>query len=969
MTPGGRLFRKYVIVFAGLVSAALLVSGVTEIYFSYRENREALVALQREKALSVASRIEGFIKEIERQIGWTTQPQLGAPSAAMYQRRVDYLRLLRQALMITEISHLDGEGREQLRVSRLAMDVAGSQTDFSREPEFVEAKAGKVYHGPVYFRKESEPYMTIAMAGSGQGAGVTVAQVNLKFIWDVVSQIKIGKAGHAFVLDGQGVLIAHPDISLVLQKTTFAGLDQVKAALAGGRPAPGEPREQVTIARDLKGRSVMTAYATIAPLRWSVFVEQPLGEAFETLYASIQRTIGLLALGVLLAVAASLLLARRMVTPIQALQAGAARIGAGELDQRIDVRTGDEVEALADQFNSMAAQLKESYAGLERKVEARTRELTESLEQQTATAEILRAISSSPTDLQPVMDAVAENAARVCGASDASIFRTEGDALRRVAQFGSLPNPMPEVIPVSREIPAARSVVDRQTIHIGDIQPLIDTEFSELRRTGAATLGVHTVLATPLMREGAPIGAILIRRTDVRPFTDKQIELLKTFADQAVIAIENVRLFQELQTRTRELARSVDELRALGEVGRAVSSTLDVETVLNTIVSRASQLAGADGCTIYEYDSDAEEFRLRAAHNADAGFVAAIRAVPIRKGEGVMGRAVQMREPIQIPDIAVSGAYQSRLRDVLIGAGYRALLSVPLVREDEIIGSLSLTRKLPGEFPTEVVELLRTFATQSALALQNAHLFQEIEEKSRQLEVANRHKSEFLASMSHELRTPLNAVIGFSEVLLERMFGEINDKQDEYLQDILSSGRHLLSLINDILDLAKIEAGRMELEVVDFHLPQAIDNAITLVRERAARRAITLAIEIDPRLGEIKGDERKVKQVLLNLLSNAIKFTPEGGHVGVQAGLSDGFAEVAVTDTGVGIAPEDHEAVFEEFRQVGTDYAKKHEGTGLGLTLSRRFVELHGGKIWVKSQLGQGATFTFTLPVKPWQTS
>ena len=963
MTPGGRLFRKYVIVFAGLVSGALLISGLTEIYFSYRENREALVALQREKALSVASRIEGFIKEIERQIGWTTQPQLGAPSAAMYQRRVDYLRLLRQALMITEISHLDGEGREQLRVSRLAMDVAGSQTDFSREPEFVEAKAGKVYHGPVYFRKESEPYMTIAMAGSGQGAGVTVAQVNLKFIWDVVSQIKIGKAGHAFVLDGQGVLIAHPDISLVLQKTTFAGLDQVKAALAGGRLAPGEPREQVTIARDLKGRSVMTAYATIAPLRWSVFVEQPLGEALETLYASIQRTIGLLALGVLLAVAASLLLARRMVTPIQALQAGAARIGAGELDQRIDVRTGDEVEALADQFNSMAAQLKESYAGLERKVEARTRELTESLEQQTATAEILRVISSSPTDLQPVMDAVAENAARVCGATDASIRRIEGDTLRLVARFGSIPIGAPDVIPLDRDYPTGRSVIERRTVHIEDLLSLPETEFPRISRDA------RTSLITPLMREGVPIGAILIRRVEMQPFTDKQIELLKTFADQAVIAIENVRLFQELQTRTRELARSVDELRALGEVGRAVSSTLDVETVLNTIVSRASQLAGADGCTIYEYDSDAEEFRLRAAHNADAGFVAATRAVPLRKGEGVMGRAVQMREPIQIPDIAVPGAYESRLRDVLIGAGYRALLSVPLVREDEIIGSLSLTRKLPGEFPTEVVELLRTFATQSALALQNAHLFQEIEEKSRQLEVANRHKSEFLASMSHELRTPLNAVIGFSEVLLERMFGEINDKQDEYLQDILSSGRHLLSLINDILDLAKIEAGRMELEVVDFHLPQAIDNAITLVRERAARRAITLAIEIDPRLGEIKGDERKVKQVLLNLLSNAIKFTPEGGHVGVQAGLSDDFAEVAVTDTGVGIAPEDHEAVFEEFRQVGTDYAKKHEGTGLGLTLSRRFVELHGGKIWVKSQLGQGATFTFTLPVKPWQTS
>src|SRR5256712_5348924 len=489
MTPGGRLFRKYVIVFAGLVSGALLVSGVTEIYFSYRENREALVALQREKALSVASRIEGFIKEIERQIGWTTQPQLGARSAAMYQRRVDYLRLLRQALMITEISHLDGEGREQLRVSRLAMDVAGSQTDFSLEPKFLEAKAGKVYHGPVYFRKESEPYMTIAMAGSGQGAGVTVAEVNLKFIWDVLCQIKIGKAGHSFVLDGQGVLIAHPYISLVLQKTSFAGLDQVKAALAGG-PAPGERREQVTIARDLKGRRVMTAYATIAPLRWSVFVEQPLGEAFETLYASIQRTIGLLALGVLLAVAASLLPARRMGTPTPAAQAGAARIGAGELDQRIDVRTGDEVEALADQFNSMAAQLKESYAGLERKVEARTRELTESLEQQTATAEILRVISSPPTDLQPAMDAAAGNAARVCGATDASIRRIEGDTLRLVARFGPIPMGSADVIPLDRDSPSGRSVIELPTIHVEDSQPHRPTDFPRVSHERP-----HTVLA------------------------------------------------------------------------------------------------------------------------------------------------------------------------------------------------------------------------------------------------------------------------------------------------------------------------------------------------------------------------------------------------------------------------------------------------------------------------------------------
>jgi signal transduction histidine kinase len=327
-----------------------------------------------------------------------------------------------------------------------------------------------------------------------------------------------------------------------------------------------------------------------------------------------------------------------------------------------------------------------------------------------------------------------------------------------------------------------------------------------------------------------------------------------------------------------------------------------------------------------------------------------------------------MREPIQIPDITQPGAYQSSVRDTLIRFGYHALLAVPLLREDQIIGSLSFNRKAPGEFPPEVVDVLKTFATQSVLAIQNARLFREIADKSAQLESASRHKSEFLANMSHELRTPLNAIIGFSEVLAQGMFGEINEKQTEYLQDILESGRHLLSLINDILDLSKIEAGRMELELSDFHLPNAIENALILVRERASRRGIRLGSTIDERLGMMGGDERKVKQVLLNLLSNALKFTPEGGQIDITARLHDDRAEVSVADTGIGIAPTDQDTVFEEFRQVGTA-DKKAEGTGLGLALSRKFIELHGGKIWVQSEVGRGSTFTFTLPVSPWPAS
>jgi signal transduction histidine kinase len=280
------------------------------------------------------------------------------------------------------------------------------------------------------------------------------------------------------------------------------------------------------------------------------------------------------------------------------------------------------------------------------------------------------------------------------------------------------------------------------------------------------------------------------------------------------------------------------------------------------------------------------------------------------------------------------------------------------------MGALTVWRKEAGSFSAEVVNLLQTFATQSALAIQNARLFREIEAKGRELEAANRHKSEFLANVSHELRTPLNAIIGFSEVLGERMFGELNEKQAEYTEDILSSGRHLLSLINDILDLSKIEAGRMELEVTKFDLPMALENALTLVRERAMRHGLRLERVVDERLGEFVGDERKVKQILVNLLSNAVKFTPEGGKIQVRAGLDDGTVKISIGDTGVGIAPEDQEAIFEEFRQVGSNYAQKREGTGLGLSLTRKFVELHGGKIWVESELGKGSIFTFTLPIK-----
>ena len=604
-------------------------------------------------------------------------------------------------------------------------------------------------------------------------------------------------------------------------------------------------------------------------------------------------------------------------------------------------------------------------------VNARTGEVRAALARQTATSEILRVISSSPTESQPVFEAILERAGSICDASLGCMLLVRDDRLHPAAwleptdKFKAATEANP--LPLSTQHSFAhRSALTGEIVHIEDLSDgthqVDGGDGAVLRRISIEEERIRTLLCIPLRKDDKPVGVLCLFRREKRLFKDEDIDLLSTFAEQAVIAIENVRLFQTLQSQRAELTRSVGELRALGEVGQAVSSTLDLDTVLTTITSQAVALCGAAGGVIAEYDEATGTLPIRAA----PGFTHLVGGIePTRIGEGVIGKAAADRQPVHIPDLDAPGAYPGKLRHLLDQAGLKALLAVPLLREDRVLGTLLVGRGTTGEFPQSTIDLLETFAAQSALAIHNARVYRELEEQGRALDAANRHKSEFLANMSHELRTPLNAVIGFSEVLGDELFGELNEKQGEYVKDIHESGRHLLSLINDILDLSKVEAGQMDLDLSRFALHPAIDNALTLVNDRAARRGLDLKSRIDELPQEMVGDERKFKQVLLNLLSNAIKFTPAGGQVTVSGRLKDSWVEIEVSDTGVGISVEEQSRVFDAFQQAGRDYARKAEGTGLGLTLTRQFVELHGGSIKVESAPEQGSTFTIMLPLEP----
>ena len=588
------------------------------------------------------------------------------------------------------------------------------------------------------------------------------------------------------------------------------------------------------------------------------------------------------------------------------------------------------------------------------------RDYADATEQFKATNEVLTALGRSTSDPDAVLDTVVKSARRLCRCQVAAIYLIEGGTFRLASSVGLSEEFVRNVtdfpIKVNRGTVIGRAAVERRVQKVSDV--LTDTEFVriDVQQKG----GIRSSMSAPMLLDGEVVGGLSVYRTEVDPFKKREEALLEGFAAQAAVVVRNVHLVRALEDRGAELARRVEQMEALSEVGQTVGSSLVLDEVLSNIIKNAVRFAGCDGGSIMEYLEGERSFSVRSAYASSPELLARLRNVRIELDTTLVGRAAREGHAVSIPDLSVVDL-DPHLQ-LLYDDGWQSVMAIPVLRGEHIIGALVVRRRSPGEFSEETAEFLQTFASQSAMAVYNAQLFHELENKSAELEVMSQHKSDFLASMSHELRTPLNAVIGFSEVLLERLFGDLNERQDEYLRDILGSGEHLLALLNEILDLSKVEAGRMEVALSTFSVAAAVEYAVSMIRERAARHNITVSQSIAPSVDQLTSDELRVRQVLVNLLSNAVKFTHDGGHVDVLAEPAGDELVITVRDTGQGIAVEDRERIFESFQQ-GRREAPKEEGTGLGLTLCRRIVTLLGGRIWLESELGRGSAFHVAIPL------
>ena len=969
----GKLVRRYFMISLVLVSSGLLASGLVEIYYSYYEALEQLALLQQEKADNAAFRIEQFFSSIEQGLKTAAKSRELVVKGISPDYRFELGRLLRVLPPIMDLLAIPSTNQQTVQVSRFKPVIPNPSLD-QRYREMIlafQSDANLGFQiGAVEFARGSEPYLSVAVPIErypGRLLGALFADVDLRYVTDVISAIAIGENGYAYIVTNTGELIAHPDMSLVLGRANVGSYSQVK--LAFEKIPPGWSGRSIE-ATNFRGRKVFSSFARIPGLNWAVVIEQPAGEINETIYAILLRTSGLILLGLGIALFASVFVARRIVRPLEILGAGVQRIGRGDLEHRLEIKTGDELETFAEEFNKMTSALKLSHSDLERRVQQRTKELTALLD---VTASATRSL-----ELGSVLHASTEKICEIFDFDATRIFlfdRTQTE-LQLVAEHGMNTGGLVPPVFLRGHGVVGKVAETGEAVIFSDVR--IDTKYASMSLSKASKFNRHNFLAVfPIKSKGRTLGVITCLGKDPRLLAPEEIRLATTMADQIGPAIENLNLFEEVREKTsqlesinRELSDSLAQQTAVAGTLRVMaSSPSNLQAVFDTILADAARLTSAEGGVIRLMDATGTlRFVARFGHSGRP--LAELQKASMPADENSAStKAMRERRAIQIYDIQTEGP---GWRGPVDPGPWRTAVAVPLLQDNDAMGVIVVFRDFVELFTDRQIELLTMFADQSVIAIKNATLFRELQERTRDLEDANdrltqldKLKSGFVSNVSHELRTPLTAIGSLVENMLDGVTGPLNDKQSRYISGIKDSTERLDRLIHDLLDLSVIESGKMELRIASFSLHSLMREVAQVLAPVAEKKSITLALPPAMNGDHIAwADRDKITQVLTNLISNAVKFTPAAGKVALELEATDDgqWLQVGVSDTGPGIAPAEAKLIFDEFYQINQPGQEKAKGVGLGLAICKKLIDMHGGQIRLESVVGHGSAFTFTVP-------
>jgi signal transduction histidine kinase len=931
------------------------VLGIAGYSYTVEQIRQDAAALQSELAKVTSEQIRTFVRrKIERFSD-------NADALSLYELGSKEQQLLLGLLAkndssFTDASIINSQGMEVLKVSDRKVYFPSDLRDQSKSPKFVKALKGDDYISRVYTSNRNQPFVTLAIPlwGAAQSiVGVVSAEADLSFLWEAIGKIHFGSAGYAYLVDEHGNLIAHKDAGLVLKRMNLSQLDGVKKFLRNPTRADSTPAQE---GMGLTGEPVLVTYAPVPELGWAVILEEPLDAALANVELLKRSAVVFLVISLLVGAAIIAWVSQKITKPIQQLGQDVATIGAGNLDHRANINTGDEIEELATEFNKMTHALQNSHATLEQKVEQRTQEVS-------ALYEVSTAVSQSLV-FKDILDAVIAKITEIFGFDSTRIFLfdDEMEDLELRASYEA----KPEYTTPIRVFKRGQGVIGRvansgEPMIFEDIRT--DSRYATLSSTHATRNAQLSFFAVfPIKTQTRVLGVILFNARSPRTLTADETRLLASMSEHLAVAVEKARLFRQSENRAQQLT-------VLNTIGAAVSQSLNLDTVLKEAIEKMTESLDFDASWIYILDPSQTELRLKAYKGigADTARLSDRRNL----SDGMTGTIFQTGDRLVFEDLQNDIGYrQFSSRNRIRSLGFASAAGFPIKAKESVIGVLHLASGEKRHFATDKLQLIESITQEIGVAAENARLFEQVNQKTaelgkmnQELEEANRAKSEFIAAMSHELRTPLNVIMGNAELMGEGFFGEVNPEQKKSTMQIRHHSQFLLKLVNDVLALSRLDAKKMSMELSTVNLDEVVAHAQSQIEQLNRRNRLQIHWDVETDLPTIVTDVTKLKEILQNLIGNAFKFTPRGRiELRVRNIRELDRIEFTVADTGIGIEAHDLDRIFIAFEQIREAHTGEFNGVGLGLNIVKKYLELMNGEIRVQSQPGEGSTFTFSLP-------